>query len=77
MNSKSNKHTFGITTLGEKGQVVIPANIRKSLGLKTGEKLLVFSKGADMLGLSKLSNLQKFASYLTSAKKIIKKSQNN
>ncbi len=75
MNIKSTPHTFGITTLGEKGQVVIPANIRKSLDLKTGEKLLVFSKGTDMLGLSKLSSLQKFATYLSSAQKIIKKNQ--
>lgn len=32
---------FGMATIGEKGQIVIPANARKELGLNTGDKLLV------------------------------------
>lgn len=33
---------FGSMTVGPKGQVVIPANARKELGLDTGATLLVF-----------------------------------
>ena len=35
------KHFHGTTTLGEKGQIVIPAYARKAMGLKSGDKLLV------------------------------------
>jgi len=34
--------SFSTTTIGERGQVVIPAGIRKKLGVKTGEKFIVF-----------------------------------
>jgi AbrB family looped-hinge helix DNA binding protein len=34
---------FGIVTVGERGQVVIPSEVRKSMQIKTGDKLIVFS----------------------------------
>ena len=34
--------SFGTATIGEKGQVVIPTEIRKKLKIKTGRKLIVF-----------------------------------
>jgi AbrB family looped-hinge helix DNA binding protein len=46
---------YGTTIIGEKGQVVIPAEARKSLGLVRGDKLLVFGMGREMLALAKLS----------------------
>lgn len=33
---------YGAVTIGERGQVVIPAEARKQSGLEPGEKLLVF-----------------------------------
>jgi AbrB family looped-hinge helix DNA binding protein len=33
---------YGAVTVGERGQVVIPAEARKQSGLEAGEKLLVF-----------------------------------
>jgi AbrB family looped-hinge helix DNA binding protein len=33
---------YGAVTVGERGQVVIPAEARKQTGLEPGEKLLVF-----------------------------------
>ena len=33
---------FGAVTVGERGQVVIPAEARKRLGFQPGDKLLVF-----------------------------------
>jgi AbrB family looped-hinge helix DNA binding protein len=35
---------FGATTVGEKGQVVIPAEARRKLGLEKGDKLLAFGR---------------------------------
>ncbi len=52
---------YGTTTLGEKGQVVIPVQARGSLKLKKGEKLLVFSFGRDMLAFAKLAQVEQFA----------------
>lgn len=40
----------GITTLGAKGQVVIPAEVRKNLGLTNGDKLVVLA-GPDGKGI--------------------------
>ncbi len=54
---------YGTTTLGEKGQVVIPAAARESLKLKKGDKLLVFSFGED-LAFSKPARMEAFAKHL-------------
>jgi len=56
---------YGMTTLGEKGQVVIPADARIAMGLKKGEKLLVFGLGGELLAFAKISDLKKFASHLS------------
>lgn len=50
----------GTTTVGERGQVVIPAEIRKLMKLVTGDKLLVFCKFDQVIGLIKAENLDKF-----------------
>jgi len=34
---------YGSTMIGEKGQVVIPAEVRKSFGIKPGDKFLVLA----------------------------------
>jgi AbrB family looped-hinge helix DNA binding protein len=74
-----NKVFYGTTTLGEKGQVVIPAEARKKTGLKRGEKLLVFSMHDDMLVFSKLANLERLSSRLEkrldTLKTVIKKTR--
>ncbi|MCL5667383.1 MAG: AbrB/MazE/SpoVT family DNA-binding domain-containing protein [Patescibacteria group bacterium] len=57
---------FGTVTMGERGQAVIPSEARKIMGLKQGEKLLVFGMGSEMLVLAKLSHVEKLASRLSS-----------
>ncbi len=68
---------YGTTTIGEKGQTVIPVKAREAMGMKKGEQLLVFGMGHEMLVFSKLSNLEKLASHLEDKlrglRKIIKK----
>ncbi len=61
---QNQKEFYGATTVGAKGQVVIPAEARKAMGLKDGDKLLVFGMGCDMVAFTKLSNVEKFASHL-------------
>ena len=58
------KKFLGITTLGEKGQVVIPAEARKRMKLKTGEKLMVVSPHDNALILIKASQMESFAKNL-------------
>jgi AbrB family looped-hinge helix DNA binding protein len=45
------KPAIDMVTLGERGQVVIPAAIREQLGLKAGDKLMVFIKHGKLIGL--------------------------
>lgn len=42
-----------ITTISEKGQVVIPQGLRKNLGIKAKTKFVVFGKG-DLIIMKKL-----------------------
>ncbi|MFA6525391.1 MAG: AbrB/MazE/SpoVT family DNA-binding domain-containing protein [Patescibacteria group bacterium] len=68
------EHVFyGTTTIGEKGQVVIPAEAREKMNLKKGEKLLVFSMGNGMIALSKLENLAKFEQHMAQRLDAIRK----
>ena len=59
------KSFHGMTTLGEKGQIVVPAEARKAMKLEKGEKFLVFSLDEDILIMSKTAGLERFASHLT------------
>ena len=76
---KKKEQFYGATTLGEKGQVVIPAEVRKAMGIQKGDKLLVFGMGCDMIAFCKLSNIEQFASHLAgrleAIRGIIKKSK--
>src|SRR5438105_4586088 len=53
MKPHEHKHFYGTTTIGEKGQVVIPAEARKAMDLKTSDKLLVFGMGKSMVAIAK------------------------
>lgn len=50
---------LGTTSLGEKGQVVIPSEARKLFNLKKGDKLIVISKGEKFLVLIKADEISK------------------
>lgn len=43
---------YGSTTVGERGQIVLPAEAREKFGIKAGEKLLVM--GDEMGGFQKI-----------------------
>jgi AbrB family looped-hinge helix DNA binding protein len=55
------KQFLGITTLGEKGQVVIPAEARLRMKLKTGEKLMVMTPHGGAIVLMKTAQFEAFA----------------
>ena len=37
-------NAYGAVTIGERGQLVIPAELRKALHIKSGDQLMVFAK---------------------------------
>lgn len=54
---------FGMSTIGEKGQVVVPAEARKQFGLDAGDKLLVIgSQKSKKLMVVKPEDFKEFAS---------------
>jgi AbrB family looped-hinge helix DNA binding protein len=64
---------FGSTTVGKKGQVVIPMETRKKMLWKEGDKLLVFGLENGVVVLTKIDKLKEFANRLE--KKINKVNQ--
>ncbi len=55
---------YGTTTMGARGQVVIPAEARKELGLKPGDRILVMGKFGKVLGLMKADEIENFISMI-------------
>ena len=45
------KHMFGVVTVGDKGQIVIPAKARKIFDIKTGDRLFVLGDEGEGLAL--------------------------
>ena len=39
------KNFYGSATVGERGQIVLPAKLRDDMGIRPGDKLLVLSGG--------------------------------
>ena len=59
------KMFFGTVTVGERGQVVIPADARKAFGIETGDKLLVFAHPSEHgVTLVKISAVERFVEML-------------
>ena len=48
---------WGVTTVGERGQIVIPVKVREEMGLEKGDQLVVISKGDKFIGLVKESEI--------------------
>jgi len=54
-------HFYGAATVGERGQIVIPAEARKNLGIETGDKLLIMTAPSkNGLMLCKIDDVREF-----------------
>ena len=51
MEEKDCKPFYGAVTVSDRGQIVIPAEARRDLGIEVGEKLLVMGGPGDAGGL--------------------------
>lgn len=54
------KHVFGIVTVGDKGQIVIPAKARKVFDIKAGEQLLILGDEEQGIAIIKEEDVLKF-----------------
>jgi AbrB family looped-hinge helix DNA binding protein len=77
VNKTLRRELVGITTVGEKGQIVIPAELRKAMKLAKGEKLVVVKADNNAVILAKASQFEAFTAQLmkrlVSVQKLIKK----
>ena len=71
---KKEKHLVGVTTVGEKGQIVIPADIRIALKLGKGTKLMVIAH-EESLFLMRPAALEHMARHFSALQALIKKSK--
>lgn len=72
MGKTVNNKAFGAVTVGERGQIVIPAEIRKSFRIESGDKLIIFAK-TDMIGIVPAPEFNKFISYAIEMSSRLKK----
>ena len=60
---------YGVTTIGTKGQVVIPAEARDQMGLQPGDKVVIMGKkhpqGFGMVCICPIAAAEKFVETLT------------
>lgn len=75
---------YGTGTVGEKGQIVIPAKARKNLKIKPGDEFVFFGRGPiiHLVKARELNNIfskmtQKFSKNFSGIKKQIKQSLKN
>ena len=55
------KHLFGVVTVGDKGQIVIPAKARKTFGISAGDQLVVLGDEAQGLAIIKAESFLSIA----------------
>ena len=67
---------YGTVTVGERGQVVIPAQLRVSFGAKAGDKLIVFAKPGEIISLIPTGQFNEFLNYMAGMQAKIKKTNN-
>jgi len=71
MNGLFKGKTYGAVNVGERGQLVIPAELRKELGIKSGDQLVVFANVEKKV--VSLMPSKDFSRFLNRAAKIISK----
>ncbi len=69
MNAIFKGKVYGSVTVGERGQLVIPAELRKALAIKSGEQLMVFANVEKKIISLMLS--KDFTRFLDRASKVI------
>jgi AbrB family looped-hinge helix DNA binding protein len=69
MNGMFKGKTYGSATVGERGQLVIPAGLRKVFNIKSGDQLMIFAT-LDKKVISLMPE-KEFSKFLEKASKLI------
>ncbi len=62
------KHLFGLVTVGDKGQIVIPAKARKLFDISAGEQLVVLGDEGQGIAIVKAENFMAMAGMIEKLK---------
>ena len=65
---KNNLPSFGTAVLGERGQIVIPKEIREMMGFKKGDQIIVMFHNDSIMLLNR-DKMEAFVHHLTSSLK--------
>ena len=69
LTSPKGKHFFGVVTVGERGQIVIPKQARSVFGISAGDKLVVLGEDNQGIAIVKADNFESFAKTILEALK--------
>ena len=72
MSGISKNKIYGSATVGGRGQIVIPVDVRKFFSIKPGDKLMVFAK-SEMIGLIPMEEFSHFLDQASEALAKVKK----
>ena len=64
------KHIFGVVTVGDKGQVVIPARARKVFSIAAGDQLVVLGEEGQGIALIKTDSFLAIAEAVRNAQRL-------
>ena len=62
------KHLFGLVTVGDKGQIVIPAKARKLFDISAGDQLVVLGEEGQGIAIVKPENFLALAGMIAKLK---------
>lgn len=68
---------YGLTTIGERGQIVIPKEIRKMMRVKPGDKFFVCTRAGKVIAMVKPDHFDEMIMEMTNFLKKIKKTREN
>ncbi len=63
------KHIFGLVTVGDKGQIVIPAKARKMFDISSGDQLVVLGDEGQGIAIVKAEDFLSLANMINKLKK--------
>ena len=63
------KYLFGVVTVGDKGQIVIPARARKVFGISAGVRLFVLGQEGEGLAMVKTDDFLEIANVIREKEK--------
>lgn len=58
-------HSLSVATIGTKGQIVIPRDVREKLGIGPGDKVVLMTRGEHAAVLMPMDNVQEWVTQMT------------